>query len=286
MKQKQQLPRSGYWVSWRELIESVWLLSALSNSRIAMNHRESDRSDDEDKYIDAYFRTVGNACSRISYALQFPWLFRYVPFLKDRARRAVRAVDDSASTLVVVDDASNGEFHNDENYWMASIVELIRSEVQHVSELTLDGKSWPPYSPPTSLPRRIGASFPSTLQLVEDPSGEIRGYALRLAFAFTVATIPEFIVTNGTHAHWFPMTVAFIMVPSQTASYDKVFHRVIGTLLGLGFGTILTPLFKYDPALVVLLGITTYAAVLFFVANYATFTFFITGWVYVVSSIF
>lgn len=53
-------------------------------------------------------------------------------------------------------------------------------------------------------------------------------------------------------------------------------------LLGVFLGAAMTPLFSYTPALIILLGLTTYAAVLFVKANYTLFTFFITGWVFVV----
>ena len=231
--------------------------------------------------IDAFFLAVGRACNRISFALQFPWLIRYVPFLKNRAAQAVDAVNETAAAISRRGNNTCESYDESSIHWLPSITELIRFEVQYVSELILDCKTWPTYSSLTSLPRRIIASFPSTMQFDKDSSWAIRGYGLRLAIAFTLATIPELVIKKS-NAHWFPMTVAFVMGPSQAATYEKVVHRVIGTLLGLGFGAAMTPFFRWTPALIILLGLNTYAAVLFFTPNYAAFTFFITGWVYVV----
>jgi len=235
---------------------------------------------DIDKETDDFFCAVGNAMTRLSLALQFPWTIRYTPFLRDRAPRSVHTVNEAAAALIHVNlGCNNGE---NGNSWLASIAELMQSEIQNMSDLICDGQKWPPYSSPTSVPRRALASFPSLpLTLMDDPDWAIRGYAIRLAIAFTLAMIPELIIGGGKGAHWFPMTVALIMVPKKAASYEKVVHRTIGTLLGLGFGAAMVPLFDYQYVLIVLLGLNTYALVIFAVANYAFFTFFVTGWVYV-----
>mmetsp|Transcript_19450 Transcript_19450/g.43235 ORF Transcript_19450/g.43235 Transcript_19450/m.43235 type:complete len:829 (-) Transcript_19450:193-2679(-) len=265
-----------------------------SNGRTAMGGDQTIRYDDKD--VDSFFRAVGRACTLVSFAIQFPWLLRYVPFLASRADRVVRAVNMSAAALdkhfatsMVVDEHS-GDYesqcesqcrHESFIHWPSSVIELIRSETQSVLELVFDGRTWPAYSPTSTLCRRISASVPSSVSLTDDPTWEIRGYALRLAIAFTLATVPVVLMTNSTQAQWFPMTVALIMVPSASATTDKLFHRIIGTLLGLAFGALLVPLLKFAPVHIILLGVMTFAAVLFLTVNYAWFTFFITGWVYV-----
>lgn len=100
--------------------------------------------------------------------------------------------------------------------WLPSIVKLIQSEIQSISTVIMNGKTWPPYSPVTSLCRRVVDSFPSTLpSFIEDTSWVIRGHVLRLAIAFTIASIPIVTIKESVNAHWFPMTVALIMLPGQ-----------------------------------------------------------------------
>jgi len=231
--------------------------------------------------MDAFFFAVGGASNRIAFALQFPWLFRY--FLRNGVEQAVGIVNKTAAALAILDeDCEENGIGHDSLSWLPSIVELIRSNVQSVAMQIVDDKTWPPYPSFCSLTHKLSAAFPSTLpKFKADPSYAIRGHALRLAIAFTLASVPV-VTKKDSWSHWFPMTVAFIMAPSQSATFRKVTHRVIGTLLGLGIGLAMEPLFRFSPALIILLGLNTYAAVLFFPANYALFTIFITGWVYVV----
>jgi hypothetical protein len=145
----------------------------------------------------------------------------------------------------------------------------------------LDAQQWPRFSSISSLPRRICAAFPAKPPKIhEDPGWAIKGYAIRFALAFTLATLPELLLPRGSSGHWFPMTIALIMGPSYAVTYERVAHRTIGTLCGIGLGCAISPLFRFPTALILLLGLNTYAACVFFQANYAIFTFFITSWVF------
>jgi hypothetical protein len=76
------------------------------------------------------------------------------------------------------------------------------------------------------------------------------------------------------------MTVALIMYSEEGTTYKSVAHRTLGTLLGIGLGSALVPLFQFPVVLILLLGLNTYAVCVFLQANYAVFTFFITAWVF------
>lgn len=242
----------------------------------SQEHKEGNRE------IKRFFRAVSRALCHVSYALQFPWLIRYFPFLRSQAEKSIAALNKAADTLISMqqDHPSNV---NDLS-WIVPIVSLITQDLHSAMERVLEGSTWPRYSSIASLPKRIAAAFPhSWPKPVKDPRLLLTGYALRLAFAFTVAMLPAALFDARVRAHWFPMTVALIMDPHPGNICKAVTNRVLGTLLGLGLGSALTPLFRFPPILTILLGLITYACVLFLPANYAIFTFFITGWIYVVS---
>ena len=269
------------------------------------NQQQPQRADDDgesenneniqQKEIDHFFVCVGRACRSVAFAIQFPWLFRYVvPLLTRRRfvdRSAFASVADASKVLLRKAerrDAQSQQPNNDViragDDCFPSLVSLIQTQVASIAKLVSDANSWPRYSSPTSIPARVASAF-SWPALQNDESWLIRGYAIRYAVAFAVATIPMVTIRQPVSAHWFPMTVALIMGPTHAATYQRVAHRTIGTLLGIGLGCALAPLFGAGShaLLIGLLGLTTYAAIVFFRANYAVFTFFITGWVYVVS---
>ena len=228
-----------------EAIAKKWLLSVLKSadrihvgslcfSNLYSNDDRDSRKNIGDE-VDAFFLAVGRASNCFAFSLQFPWLIRNFPFLKDRVEQAVNLVDKKAASLVVLDRDREENGSNNDYSWLLSIVELIRSEIQSVAIRIMDGETWPPYSSFRSRVRELSASFPSAWpRFKDDSSWAICGYALRLAFAFTLATVPV-VTRRDSWAHWFPMTVALIMAPGQGATYRKIAHRVIGTVLGLVF---------------------------------------------------
>ncbi len=276
-----------------------WLLSVMDNAdsirvgslclsnvyKILRNDScHKTESDKRDEDFDAFFVSVGRACSHIALALQFPWLIRYVPLLNKRARRAIKAVDETAISYDSAYYTQEGEIGDGFIRLLPSIVELVRSSIHSVSEPVLDGSSWPRYSSIRNLHRRIAAAFPSTRPRPNDIfSLAVTSYALRLAITFTLATIPVVVMKGRANSNWFPMTVALLMGPSSASTYEKVAHRLVGTFFGVGLGAAMTPLYNFQPALILLLGLNTFAIILFVAANYTLGTFFITGWVFVVS---
>ena len=141
--------------------------------------------------------------------------------------------------------------------------------------------AWPPFSSISSIPKRICSAVPLKLKKPQkDVDRMICSHAIRFTIAFSLATIPQLFIQSPMSAHWFPMTVVLIMSSEEGTTYEKVAHRTLGTLLGIGLGSALVPLFQFPQVLILLLGLNTYAVCVFFQANYAIFTFFITAWVF------
>lgn len=226
---------------------------------------------DEDD-VREMFTALRCACRRIAFALQFPWLARYVPLLRRRLDDAEKLVADKAANLKKGPSSSLG--------WLPAIVDLIHGEVKEMVEMIHDVDSWPAYAPITSVPKRVAAAFPKQMRTpMPDPDYAIRGFALRFAVAYGAASVPGLFVPTGTAAYWFPMTVSLIMNPTEAATYQRVAFRSCGTLLGISLGAALYPLLDYTPALIACLGVSLSTACVVFGANYGIFTFFITGWV-------
>jgi hypothetical protein len=252
----------------------------LSNlySRLA----KCDDSSAADAQWNALWRAVGRFCCRVAEEIQFPWASHYL--CRMRLRWAVQSVQGAAAALTSHYNEESPQMVDTDNKILLSLVALILTQVESVAAAVTNVKVWPRYSSPTTLPQRIWSAIPTEWpELQPDESWEIRGYALRFAFAFTLATVVELVADNASRAHWFPMTVALIMGPTHAAAYEKVAHRTVGTIIGLGLGAALAPLFNFHSSvLILLLGLNTFAAVLFIQASYVVFTCFITGWVYVV----
>lgn len=194
--------------------------------------------------------------------------------LQNRIRKGLEKVAVHGSKLKATHIAAEG------SRWLSTLVDLLLNESEGIVKIVTDGSTWPRYSSIYSLPGRIVSAFPSRIKIPQkDELWVIQGYAIRYCIAFSIASIPE-LFSVGNAAHWFPMTVALIMGPSESATLLKVLHRIIGTLVGIFLGAALTPLFRYPGVLIVLLGLNTYAACLYFKANYTLFTFFMTSWIF------
>lgn len=239
---------------------------------------------DKHQEIDDLFLALGCACRWIARHLEFPWALQHSPCLNQRLQDSVRDVGMAVSALKMrIKDPDLMLNNNQTKFMLFSLpvlADLLEIEVRDVANRVLDTKQWPSYSSTKTLPRRVAAAFPAMLCPIvdRDASWAIRGYAVRFAIAFSLASIPE-LVMPGTSAHWFPMTVAFIMGPTYSATFRAVAHRTVGTLLGIALGSALIPLFDYPTVLIILLGLNTYAACVFFQASYVLFTVFITAWV-------
>jgi hypothetical protein len=159
-------------------------------------------------------------------------------------------------------------------------MDLLLHESEHVVDKVTNFNTWPRHSSIRSIPERVSSAFPSKIKLSKEGERQIiQSYAIRFAFAFSVASIPD-LFFDDVSAHWFPMTVALIMGPSQSATLPKVGQRIMGTILGIGLGSLLSPLFRFSFLLIALMGLNTYAACVYFKANYTLFTLFITVFVF------
>lgn len=228
------------------------------------------------KDVNGLFVAVGCACRRIAFALKFPWITRYVPFIRDRLEYAEQWVAEAALDLKKAPASGLG--------WLPAIVDLLHSEIKSMVHTIRDVDTWPKYAPVKEVHKRAMAAFPATLRKPQpDPECVFLSYAFRFGLVFCLANIPGLFLSERPGAYWFPMTVGLIMTPTEGATYQKVAHRTIGTLLGICLGAALYPLLQYRPILILMVGITAIGAVVFHFANYAIFTFFITGWVFCVT---
>lgn len=254
----------------------------LSNGYEMVRHLFPENSTDKHKEMDALFHVLGRACRRIARRLQFPWVMRHSPCLNHRLQYSVEEV--TVAVAAFKRAITDPGLTIDQQITLQSLpamADLLEAKIKEVADQVLDVEHWPPFSPVTSLPKRIAGALPSKMpRAASDTSWAIRGYAIRFAVAFSLASIPELFMPRTASAHWFPMTVALIMGPTHAATFGKVAHRTVGTLLGIGLGSVLIPLFDFEPILIVLLGLNTYAVCVFFQASYVAFTCFITAWVF------
>lgn len=229
---------------------------------------------DEDD-VKEIFSAVGYACRRIGFALLFPWTTRYVPYFRNQLHHAEQLVATAAANLKKSPVSGLG--------WLPAIVDLQHSEVKSMIDTILEVKSWPPYVPIKFLPKRIALALPTIRIKPQDPDCIFRSYAFRFGIAFCLATLPALLIPEDSPAYWFPMTVALIMNPTESSTYQRVAHRSLGTLFGIGLGAAMYPLLDYPEVVITLLGCNAFASVSLFTANYAAFTCFITGWVFCVT---
>ncbi|CAB9522771.1 expressed unknown protein [Seminavis robusta] len=236
--------------------------------------------EEEDSLVDTYFHILARVIQDLGLAFQFPWSVRYVPCIRKRVISRKEELDRAAAAFSNHRAGSEGASSSLAKKWVHPLLTFLQAQVDASVQIALDtNKQWPPHSSVFTLPKRICAVF-QLPKLVDDKDWAIRGYAIRFAVAFTLATLPEVLAPRGTSGHWFPMTVALIMGPTQGATYEKVAHRTLGTLCGIGLGAAISPLFAHPQALILLLGLNTYAVCIFLPANYAMFTFFVTSWVF------
>lgn len=224
--------------------------------------------------IDELLLALACACKWIANAFHFPWTVRYVPLLKSQLQHSVDSVKVKAENCKKFNSVGNTK-------WLPALVDLLQTQIESIAQVVLNVDAWPSFSSISSIPKRICSAVPLKLKKPQkDVYRMMRSHAIRFAIAFSLATIPELFIQTPTSAHWFPMTVVLIMSSEEGTTYEKVAHRTLGTLLGIGLGSALVPLFQFPQVLILLLGLNTYAVCVFFQANYAIFTFFITAWVF------
>jgi Fusaric acid resistance protein-like len=252
-------------------------LEAAGNAAVIPGKRQ------QDEIMHDLFSALGRTMEDIGYAFQFPWLVQCFPCIRRRIiRRAERFYEAAAAVQpnnILESDVGVEVLHGITLKWLPPLVKVLQSKVQASLQMALDVKRWPPNSSLCSLPR--GIFIPSEIpKMKEESVWVITGYAFRFAVAFSIAYIPEVFLARRMSEQWFPMTVALIMGPDFAATHGKVAHRTMGTFLGIGLGSLLSPLFRFPSVLIVLLGINIYAVIIFHQPNYALFTTFMTSVVF------
>lgn len=105
-------------------------------------------------------------------------------------------------------------------------------------------------------------------------------HSIRLAIVIIIATTLEELV-NFPHSYWIPMTVAWISKPDTDGTVDRVFRRVLGTLLGVAIAGTLIATTPHSGALaLIMIGIASYFVLAFLTPNYAITTAGITVFVF------
>lgn len=226
--------------------------------------------------VNEIFAALGYASRRIAFALLFPWMTRYIPFFRRRLEHTEQMVAAAAANLKKTPVSGLG--------WLPAVVDLQHAEVKTMIDTILDANAWPSYASITSFPKRVAPAFPTKWKKPQaDPECVFRSYAVRFGIAFCLAMLPGQFLPRDNTAYWFPMTVGLIMNPTESSTYHRVAHRFLGTLLGIGLGAAMYPLLDYPEVVFVLLGCNTFVGVALYMANYAAFTCFITGWVFCVT---
>lgn len=93
-------------------------------------------------------------------------------------------------------------------------------------------------------------------------------HALRLSVAFGIATLVAIVIPLG-HSFWLPLTVAWVAKPDLAGTVTKVTLRVAGTIAGILAVAAATFVTHNSLALAIGVGVATYLAVAYLLANYA-----------------
>eukprot|EP00934_Nitzschia_sp_Nitz4_P003772 Nitzschia sp. Nitz4//scaffold10_size219509//188776//191151//NITZ4_001459-RA/size219509-processed-gene-0.98-mRNA-1//1//CDS//3329533013//3762//frame0 len=240
-----------------------------------MGNGREDWAPLEQERVHELVEAVGQVCKNVAFCLQFPWVTRYIPFFRKRL--------DKARDKVLVASKRLKEVPLNGLDWIPAIVDTLDTAVGSVVDTIQDGKNWPSYSPISTLPTRFASAFPANFFKMhqEDPDMVFRSFAIRFGITFGVSMIPAMLLEASTSAYWLPLTVGLISFPTTAATYGRVAHRIVGTMLGIAWGAILSQFLEYHPAVLsCFLAINTCCIVGFFNANYAMTTFFVTGWVF------
>eukprot|EP00934_Nitzschia_sp_Nitz4_P003556 Nitzschia sp. Nitz4//scaffold455_size6260//2819//5170//NITZ4_009182-RA/size6260-processed-gene-0.0-mRNA-1//-1//CDS//3329552301//3546//frame0 len=239
----------------------------VGNGRNGWSPLEKDR-------VHELVEAVGHVCKVVAFCIQFPWITRYIPFFRSRLEKAKEKASLASKHLK--------ETPMDGLDWIPAIVDTLDTAVGSVVATIQDGKSWPRYSPVRTLPTRFASAFPANFfKMQDDPDLIFRSFAIRFGITFGISMIPVAFLDARTSAYWLPMTVGLISFPTTAATYARVAHRSLGTMLGIAWGAAISQLLEYHPAVLsCCLGVNTCGIVALFNANYAMTTFFVTGWVF------
>ncbi|MFO1539811.1 MAG: hypothetical protein ACKOTZ_05095, partial [Chloroflexota bacterium] len=146
----------------------------------------------------------------------------HISFLRRRVAPAAVAMEAAADAACAVLPAP----------W-DHVVDRMRLDLRSAAALTTG-----PWPIGRSVERRLSVGVRGTGSIGKlrhgDPTGVVRAHAVRLAVAYTAATVVEILV-----APWFPglvatpLTVALLLRPDLAGTEIKVVGRIVGTALGL-----------------------------------------------------
>lgn len=155
--------------------------------------------------------------------------------------------------------------------------------------------SWRLVSAPTSAEESSAAHDPrvrptaSQLPRIRDTLATLRAnltpqstafrHALRLAVSLAITTA-AYRVTSLERGYWLSLTVLLVLKPEFTTTFTRGVARVIGTIVGAGFATLITVIVHPGPTLLTAFVLAfVWLGYALFRTNYALFTVCITGYV-------
>jgi uncharacterized membrane protein YccC len=92
-----------------------------------------------------------------------------------------------------------------------------------------------------------------------------------------VAVVIGYWLTSNLDPFWTAITVIIVMQPDLDKTLFKAAQRGLGTLVGVATTTAVIEVVSSGPAIVVIVLIATFAAVVFYRANYMIYAFFLTN---------
>jgi len=223
----------------------------------------------------------GNCLILVAESCQFAWLF-YVPHFKHRMAMALEEMDlATANVLSVLEQRGlENQVH---------LIQSIQSEIQTVMMNSLVEPWTCGNIPSLSHELKSVAKLPT-----HSPRKAIWVYCFRISITYTLAMIPLYFSDSipVAYSHWFPMTVAIISTPGWGSTMKRVFHRTLGTFLGLAITALCMWLIEISsPSKIgvvivaaILLGGTGFGVYVYYFANYGLATMFITAFVGLLSA--
>jgi MFS family permease len=131
-----------------------------------------------------------------------------------------------------------------------------------------------PTSDDNAPARRPGDERPSIGALVRSDLGV---WSLVRAVLTVVAVVIGYWLTSDLDPFWTAITVIIVMQPDLDKTLFKAAQRGLGTLVGVATTTAVIEVVSSGPPIVVIVLIATFAAVVFYRANYMIYAFFLTN---------
>ena len=102
-------------------------------------------------------------------------------------------------------------------------------------------------------------------------------WSLVRAVLTVVAVVIGYWLTSDLDPFWTAITVLIVLQPDLDKTLFKAAQRGLGTLVGVATATAVIDVVSSGPATVVIVLIATFAAIVFYRANYMIYAFFLTN---------